>query len=66
MLLTAFDGGEDRHGYCLDRSVGTRTPSRPKGVTVKILLDDGTQIDLSGVDQKQLEMVLDRRTPSGH
>jgi hypothetical protein len=33
---------------------------------VKILLDDGTQIDLSGVDQKQLEMVLDRRTPSGH
>jgi hypothetical protein len=33
---------------------------------VKILLDDGTQIDLSGVDQKQLEMVLDWRTPSGH
>jgi hypothetical protein len=39
---------------------------RPAGVTVKILLDDGTQVDLSGVDQEQLEIVLDRRTPSGH
>jgi pantothenate kinase len=39
---------------------------RPEGVKVKILLDDGTQIDLSGVDQKQLEIVLDRRTTSGH
>ena len=39
---------------------------RPEGVTVKILLDDGTQVDLSGVDRKQLEIVLDRRTPSGH
>jgi hypothetical protein len=37
---------------------------RPGGVTVKILLDDGTQVDLSGVDQKQLEIVLDRRTTS--
>ena len=37
-----------------------------EGVKVKILLDDGTQVDLSGVDQQQLEIVLDRRTPSGH
>ena len=34
---------------------------RSEGVNVKILLDDGTQVDLSGVDQKQLEIVLDRR-----
>ena len=39
---------------------------RSGGVKVKILLDDGTQVDLSGVDQKQLEIVLDRRTTSGH
>jgi hypothetical protein len=39
---------------------------RSGGVKVKILLDDGTQVDLSGVDQQQLEIVLDRRTPSGH
>ena len=39
---------------------------RPEGVTVKILLDDGTQVDLSGADQKQLEIALDRRTTSGH
>jgi hypothetical protein len=39
---------------------------RPEGVKVKILLDDGTQVDLSGVDQKQLEIVLARRTPPGH
>ena len=38
---------------------------RSEGVKVKILLDDGTQVDLSGVDQKQLEIVLDRRTPPG-
>jgi Effector Associated Constant Component 1 len=38
---------------------------RPEGVKVKILLDDGTQVDLSGVDQKQLEIVLDRRTRRG-
>jgi hypothetical protein len=38
---------------------------RPAGVKVKILLDDGTQVDLSGVDQEQLEIALDRRTPSG-
>src|SRR5580658_2041645 len=34
---------------------------RSEGVKVKILLDDGTQVDLSGVDQKQLTIVLDRR-----
>ena len=39
---------------------------RSQGVKVKILLDDGTQVDLSGVDQKQLEIVLDRRTTPGH
>jgi hypothetical protein len=39
---------------------------RSEGVKVKILLDDGTQVDLSGVDQEQLEIVLDRRTPPGH
>ena len=38
---------------------------RSAGVKVKILLDDGTQVDLSGVDQKQLEIALDRRTPPG-
>jgi hypothetical protein len=38
---------------------------RPEGVTVKILLDDGSQVDLSGVDQKQLEIALGRRPPSG-
>jgi len=38
---------------------------RPQGVKVKILLDDGTEVDLSGVDQKQLEIVLDRRTTPG-
>jgi hypothetical protein len=39
---------------------------RSEGVRVKILLDDGTEIDLSGVDQEQLEIVLDRRTPPRH
>jgi hypothetical protein len=39
---------------------------RPEGVKVKILLDDGTEVDLSGVDREQLEIVLDRRTPPGH
>jgi hypothetical protein len=35
---------------------------RSEGVKVKILLDDGTQVNLSGVDRKQLEIALDRRT----
>ena len=39
---------------------------RSEGVKVKILLDDGSQVDLSGVAQKQLEIVLERRTTSGH
>ena len=39
---------------------------RSEGVKVKILLDDGTQVDLSGVDHKQLEIALDRRTTSRH
>jgi hypothetical protein len=33
---------------------------RSAGVKVKILLDDGTQVDLSGLDQKQLEIVFVR------
>jgi len=39
---------------------------RSEGVKVKVLLDDGSQVDLSGVDQRQLEIALDRRTTSGH
>jgi hypothetical protein len=39
---------------------------RSEGVKVRIMLDDGAQVDLSGVDQKQLEIVLTRRTSSGH
>lgn len=39
---------------------------RPEGVKVKILLDDGTEVDLSGLDQKQLEIVIGQRTPSGN
>jgi hypothetical protein len=39
---------------------------RPEGVKVKILLDDGTQVDLSGADRERLEIILDRRTPPGH
>lgn len=39
---------------------------RPEGVKVKILLDDGTEVDLSGVDQEQLEIALGRRTTPGH
>jgi hypothetical protein len=39
---------------------------RPEGVKVKILLDDGTQVDLSGVDREQLEIAFVRRTPLGH
>lgn len=38
---------------------------RPEGIRVRILLDDGTQVDLSGVDQNQLEIELDRRTTPG-
>jgi hypothetical protein len=39
---------------------------KAEGVRVRILLDDGTQVDLSGVDQQQLEIVFARRTPLGH
>jgi hypothetical protein len=39
---------------------------RPGGVKVRILLDDGTQVDLSDVDQQQLEIAFARRTPPGH
>jgi hypothetical protein len=39
---------------------------RSEGVKVRILLDDGTQVDLSDVDQQQLEIAFARRTPRGH
>jgi hypothetical protein len=39
---------------------------RPAGVKIKILLEDGTQVDLSGVDHEQLEITFSRRTPPGH
>lgn len=42
------------------RSAGTT------GATVKILLADGTQIDLSGIDREQLEIELGRRAQAGH
>lgn len=38
---------------------------RSSGVTVRIFLDDGTQVDLSGVDQKHLEIELARRAAPG-
>ena len=34
-------------------------------VKLKILLDNDTQVDLSGVDQEKLEIALDQRTMSG-
>jgi len=37
---------------------------RSEGVKIRILLDDGTQVDLSGIDQKQLEIALGRRAKS--
>ena len=39
---------------------------RPEGVRVSILLEDGTRVDLSGVDQQQLEIAFTRGTPPGH
>ena len=33
---------------------------RPQGATVKILLGDGTQVDLSGISREQLESILQR------
>jgi hypothetical protein len=38
---------------------------RSQGVTVTILLDDGTRVDLSGVDQRQLEIEFERRAKRG-
>jgi hypothetical protein len=35
---------------------------RSTGIKVRVLLDDGSQIDLSGVDQKQLEIEFKRRS----
>lgn len=43
-----------------------RHDRRSEGVKVKILLDDGTRVDLSGVDQEQLEIAFDRQTTQGH
>ncbi len=39
---------------------------RSEGVKVRILLDDGTVINLSGVDQKELEIAFDRRKALGN
>jgi hypothetical protein len=39
---------------------------RLEGVKIRILLEDGTQVDLSGVDQTQLEIALGRRAKSGN
>ena len=39
---------------------------RPEGARVKILLDDGSQVDLSGVEREQLVIAFVRRAPSGH
>ncbi len=33
-----------------------------EGLRVRILLDDGEQVDLSGVDREQFELILDRRS----
>jgi len=38
---------------------------RSAGVTVRVLLDDGRRVELSGVDRERLEIVLERRTASG-
>lgn len=38
---------------------------RSEGVSVKILLADGGVVDLSGVNQEQLEIELERRARSG-
>jgi hypothetical protein len=38
---------------------------RAEGLKVRILLDDGTQVDLSGVEREQLEIAFARRTQSG-
>jgi hypothetical protein len=43
-----------------------RRGRRSEGVKMRILLDDGTQLDLLGVDQAQLELALERRAKSGN
>lgn len=40
-------------------------PRSSEGVKVRIVLDDGTQVDLSGVDQERLEIELQRRVTAG-
>jgi hypothetical protein len=39
---------------------------RSEGVKASILLDDGTRVDLAGVDCTRLEIELERRVKSGH
>jgi hypothetical protein len=39
--------------------------NRSAGVTVRVLLEDGRRVELSGVDREQLEIVLERRATSG-
>lgn len=38
---------------------------RPQGVTVRILLQDGTQVELPGADREHLTIALARRTTPG-
>lgn len=38
---------------------------RSEGAKVRIFLDDGVQVDLSGVDQRQLELEFERRAKPG-
>jgi hypothetical protein len=40
------------------------TARRSEGVKVRIVFEDGTVVDLAAVDQKQLEIELERRTGS--
>jgi hypothetical protein len=38
---------------------------RSQGVKLKVLLDDGAEVDLSDVDQQQLELEFERRAELG-
>jgi hypothetical protein len=40
-------------------------PQRAAGVRVRVVLEDGTRLDLSEMDQKQLEIEFDRRITQG-
>jgi len=63
--LAGRGGAVGRFGDCHYRT-GIQRGGEPEGVKVRILLDDGTQVDLSDVDQQQLEIAFARRTAPGH